>query len=336
MNSKKKKIAICGLGAQGQALLKACYHIADAQVVAASDIKESAVQEALAIAKQSGQSLQTYLSVQELLSCSHEIDLLCVATQSPQHIELTQIALENGAKRVLVEKPLSNRLGEAYSLLKILNGQHDRVLVNHSRRWSKNYQLLKYLLHSESLGRLIGVSVFFGAGGIGALGVHFIDIIRFLFDEEIIEARADFDLPLSENSRGSAYFDPGGRAFLKFNSGAYVFLDFSLAYGTKHKLIVILAENGRIEFDEIAEKIRVIKKGQIKELSFINPDYQNFERAKTVLEGILLNNEFYSTVLDGIASVEVIAALHLSHKELGASVKLPLKVSDRDIELRIT
>lgn len=92
-------------------------------------------------------------SIDELLTIP-EIRLVVVATPNESHYELAHRALVAG-RDVVVDKPLTPTMEEALQLVRFAR-QHKRLLtVYQNRRFDSDFQILRQLIHTGRLGRLI-------------------------------------------------------------------------------------------------------------------------------------------------------------------------------------
>lgn len=119
-------------------------------------------------------------------------DVLVVSTWPDSHAELVDLACEHRVPVVVCEKPLTANLGEARRLVKRVLKTSTKVMVNHERRYARDYRRVSSLIHERTYGRLVTVAakLFMGRGrtpGEVLLwdGTHLIDILRFLCSAEV-------------------------------------------------------------------------------------------------------------------------------------------------------
>jgi scyllo-inositol 2-dehydrogenase (NADP+) len=82
-----------------------------------------------------------------------EIELIVVNTPNQLHFPMTKQALENG-KHVIVEKPFTVTVGEAEELVAIAKKKGLVLGVYHSKRFEPDFQTMKKLIDSGSLGNI--------------------------------------------------------------------------------------------------------------------------------------------------------------------------------------
>lgn len=135
----------------------------------------------------------------ELLA-NPEIDAVIIATPHSQHSGQILQAADAG-KHVFVEKPFTLSAADARQCLDRMADKNLKVGIGHNRRFAPNTQALKQLLDNQTLGELIYIDGMFSAqmagskgqwrdsrqespaGGMTSLGIHIVDMFRFLCGE---------------------------------------------------------------------------------------------------------------------------------------------------------
>src|SRR5690554_6450522 len=95
----------------------------------------------------------SYDTSDELLS-DEEIELVIINTPNNTHFELAKKAILAG-KHVLIEKPMVPTREEASSLFELGRTHQKRVMVYQNRRWDSDFQMLKEVMDSGRLGKII-------------------------------------------------------------------------------------------------------------------------------------------------------------------------------------
>lgn len=148
----------------------------------------------------------------EQLISDPNIDAFIVATHHNTHAPLAKAILEQG-KPVYVEKPLAMSLSEAEALAKLVRERNGLLTIGFNRRCAPAVMELKKILSLSSGPRQylyrINAGVLppdhwaldpeIGGGRLIGEGCHFIDLICYLADSEVIEATGCFlgsDSPL--------------------------------------------------------------------------------------------------------------------------------------------
>ncbi len=127
-----------------------------------------------------------YLNIDELLKVNVP-DILSICSPSKTHFEIALKILQNKVrpKLLLVEKPLCLNSRELQTLLNLSRRSDCTVIVHHKRRTDPAHVKLKEIISSNSLGIILqGHFVYYG--GWLNNGVHFIDLIVFLFGNNFV------------------------------------------------------------------------------------------------------------------------------------------------------
>ena len=150
-----------------------------------------------------------YLTTRELWDQS-AVELVCVATNGPSHAALALEAMEHGATRILVEKPIACSVADAEHLVDRAEQLGVRLAVDQGRRHAPIYRWLRDEIRAKRLGSARSLWVQMPGIGLGVRGIHSIDLIRFLTCAEVRGVSGWVDEPLGENPRGPEFVDPGG------------------------------------------------------------------------------------------------------------------------------
>ncbi|RLM26914.1 oxidoreductase [Brenneria alni] len=133
----------------------------------------------------------------QMLFNDPDIDLIVIPTPNGTHFPLAKQALEAG-KHVVVDKPFTVTLSQAYELGMVAEHTGRLLSVFHNRRWDSDFLTLKQLLHTGSLGDVVYLESHFdrfrpqvrqrwredGSEGSGIwydLGPHLLDQVLQLF-----------------------------------------------------------------------------------------------------------------------------------------------------------
>ncbi len=83
-----------------------------------------------------------------------EIELVIVNTPDPFHFEMVKLALQRG-KHVVVEKPITQKSGEAEVLVELAKEKGLIFTVFQNRRWDGDFRTVQKVLAEKKLGRII-------------------------------------------------------------------------------------------------------------------------------------------------------------------------------------
>lgn len=129
---------------------------------------------------------RVYKDVHDMLK-SNQCDILHIATPSETHLEIIKTALPYEPKVIICEKPLAETGRDALKIAKLSKAGKIKILTNHERRYSKDYQRAGKHIEERTFGSLLSISAQLFMGKNRAVndtllhdGTHLIDIINFL------------------------------------------------------------------------------------------------------------------------------------------------------------
>lgn len=144
-----------------------------------------------------------------LLRCP-EVDAVFICSANFRHAPETILAAGHG-KHVLVEKPMALEVAEAERMIAACREANVRLMVAHMVRLSPVARRMRELIVAGEIGRVTHVRAEFlydgrlshrawltdarvaGGGPVFDVGVHCLDTIRFLLDDEPVDVRAQLD-----------------------------------------------------------------------------------------------------------------------------------------------
>ncbi len=164
-------------------------------------------------------------------------DAVSVCSPNAFHAPQAIAALKAGA-HVLVEKPMAGSVTEARAMIKAARAARRQLMVGHNQRYAPSHLRGKRILKSGHLGRVLGFSTVFAHPGpegwsvdlekchffrkrqtligcLADLGVHKIDLVRWLLDDEIVQVVAMLD----NLSKPSCQVEDTAFAVLRMKSG---------------------------------------------------------------------------------------------------------------------
>jgi predicted dehydrogenase len=118
-------------------------------------------------------------------------DILVIATPQDSHEYYALCAIDHGVPLVICEKPLSENLREAKRIAHFAMRSDTVLMVNHERRYSKDYIGVKRIVEEGKYGKFLSLSARLCMGFSRTVremlfedGTHLVDIIRFLTGAE--------------------------------------------------------------------------------------------------------------------------------------------------------
>ena len=307
------KIAVIGAGHLGKFHLNNWMEIDGVTVVGFCDTDD-----ANAHVVEEKYKIKRYNTAEELLDNCDAVDIVAPTTF---HYELCALALRKG-KHVFVEKPLTNTMEEAKSLLKLAVESNLKFQVGHVERFNpaftalKNYTLEPMFIEVHRLSQFnprgTDVSVILD------LMIHDIDIILHLIKSnvsyisangvsvlsdtpDIANVRIEFDNGCVANLTSSRISMKKMRKMRLFQKDAYIGIDFL------EKKTEIISQNATTDKNVFTFDIDT-GKGK-KTVAIANPLVEDVNAMKEELtafkNSIIHNTDIAVTVLDGFRAMEV-------------------------------
>ncbi len=272
-----------------------------------------------------------YAHWREMLDAEHP-DIVCIATNSPQHAEITIGCAEAGVRAILCEKPIATRLADADKVIEACRSAGTLLSVNHTRRWHPLWRIARDEI--PSLGEVHHVVAQWPSGRLGNIGTHMFDATAFLLDETPVAVSGTLDLSALTDCRGSEYNDPGGWGLVHFSGGTKLFVDAGHSVKAPNTLrivgslgeLTIRKNEARMERDSGATRRLEIPKDRPSALYLAVDD----------LIGCLTHGcKPASTGEDALSALEVVVGFHISNRNQGKLTPLPIEGADRQFEVLI-
>lgn len=154
---KKISIAVIGAGARGRFAYSsyALNNKEEVEIVAIAEPNEE--RRSLFVKEHNIKSEFVFHDWKEMLNEAKLADGIIIANNDEDHFKPTKIALEKGYN-ILLEKPMSNSLKEVIELGELAKKHKDKVfMVCHVLRYTPFFEVLKNIIDSGELGRLVNI-----------------------------------------------------------------------------------------------------------------------------------------------------------------------------------
>ncbi len=265
---RKIKVGVVGVGHLGSKHAKIYKEIEICSLVGVCDIDKASLNEI-------SQSLNIpgYVDYKELLG---KVDAVSIATPTKLHYKIASDFLKHNVS-VLVEKPFTNNLKEADSLIKIAKTNKLTLQVGHIERFNSAFSATLKLIKSPKFIECHRLSPFpnrsLDIGVVLDLMIHDIDIVLGLVNstvkkveavgvpvltkfEDIANARLTFKNGCVANLTASRVSDEIMRKVRIFQEDTYISLDYKDAKASvyKKKGLTIAKENLPIEKEQPLQK----------------------------------------------------------------------------------
>lgn len=234
------RFGIIGCGAIGQRRhIPECFNNPHTHIVALCDVNPDRVEE---VAKKY-EVTSTYTDYRKMLA-GEDLDAVVVGTPNSTHAPMSIAALDAGF-HVLVEKPMAASLKEAKAMIDAAKKNKRFLMIGQNQRLMAPHVKAKQILDKGTLGKPINFQTTFKHGGpdgwsvdggkswffrkkeavmgvCGDLGVHKIDLMRFLLGQEIVAVNGFVDT-LSKTYPGTTKkIDVDDTAFLSVKTSGGV------------------------------------------------------------------------------------------------------------------
>lgn len=226
----------------------------------------------------------------ERLAAHPDVDAVFVVSANSEHCRET-LAAARARKHVLVEKPMALNVQECEQMISACEEAGVRLMVGQMVRLSPLVLRMKQIIRSGQIGSVVAVKTEFvynarvsqrswvydqkiaGGGPLFDIGVHCLDTVRFLLDDEVVsvkshleppptltrtESTASVQLRFSKGTLASifcSYASPVRRSFIEVagSDGLLSAVNFTRS-GMKAPLSIVLkdaSEDGRQTVEEI-------------------------------------------------------------------------------------
>ena len=189
---KKVKIAVVGVGNIGEVHINAYKKVKEAEIYAICDVSEKSLNEIgdrFCIEKR-------YTNIDTMLSELPELDAVDICVWNRDHASFSIKAL-NAGKHVLCEKPMAYSVKEAEQMLEAAKRNNKLLMIGFVKRFSDETKIVKDFVDKDYLGDIYYTKAQYvrrhgnpggwfadkersGGGPVIDLGVHVIDVIRYL------------------------------------------------------------------------------------------------------------------------------------------------------------
>ncbi len=223
MEQKKIKVAVIGVGGISEVHIKGYKALPNVELYAFCDINEKTLK---AKGERHGVT-RLYTDEATMLAELPELDAVSVCTWNAAHAPCTIMAL-NAGKHVLCEKPMALNAQEAQQMLEAAKRNNKLLMIGFVRRFGNDCAVVKdfidagdfgeiyyakatYLRRNGCPGGWFGEKAKSGGGPLIDLGVHVIDLVRYLMGN-----------PQPVSVYGAAFDKLKDRPGIKADAEAYV------------------------------------------------------------------------------------------------------------------
>ncbi|MDQ1913662.1 Gfo/Idh/MocA family oxidoreductase [Paenibacillus sp. GD4] len=315
-----QKVAVVGLNNIGRIHCRSYGEHPDAELKAVCDLDRELADRAAALF-----GAKAYYDVNQMLE-QEEIDLVSVATggvENGSHHHGPAMAAIAAGKSVLVEKPISNDLGEAREMVSFAREKGVRLGCNLNHRFTPMARKAKEWVDAGDLGSLLFVNMKLTIGNaketspwlhMRALHPHSFDVLRY-FAGDVKRVQAFMTKAPGRSMWSTASIN------LEFASGAVGHLVGSYDMDNRHPIEAceVAGHRGRFVLDNVYESLTYYPHGQEELRVYRNPVLGGFpgfdatfrSRIATFIQQLeegVAPDRIEASGADGLAVQEIIEA----------------------------
>ena len=340
---RSTRAAVIGLGRHGMRHLQAYQRLEGVDVVAVCDVRPENVDAAVS----EFPNARGYQDWQQLLAIER-LDVISVVTNGPTHAPITIAAAQAGVGHVLCEKPFATSIADGLRMISACNDHGTRLSVCHGRRWVNSYQQLRDMIASGLIGKVCHFWFTCGGGLFAGNGTHFMDLARMLSGGNPVSVTAMLDNTGTPNPRGAEFEDPGAVAIYHFDNGMRLVIDMFEDLGIPPR-IEIAGSIGRILIDEVDGRWEILARAGADRDKPVGQYWlplvaTPFEREALDMVAILVDGlkellgggKITCAGADGLTTLEMVIGAHVSSRNGGVPIRLPLGPEYHDIDIPLT
>lgn len=312
------RVGVIGLGIHGQRYLRHLTQDVPEACLAAVCRRDPALAERAG----SEWGVPFFTNPAELLE-QPDIDAVAIITPPPTHLSLATAALERG-KPVLLEKPLTQVLDEAYELDRIVQETGTPLFLAQTLRY--NEALLRAKQELESIGPIRSLTASqrlprtdlawqnteatHPLGSILNTGVHLYDLVRWMLDTEFKRVYC-----LSHRVENPFHEDLFKTQATLRDRDTLVALEVAKCTQSRSSSLELVGENGQIWVDYQLDQVVRVEGGQRTVLREPNPEPTLPPMLRDFVRRVRNFEPMPVTVRDGLRTLEVVEACYRSVAE---------------------
>jgi len=253
------KVIVIGAGRMGVRHIQGVLTVDGIQKVTVVDINQAALDSAKANLAESLNFNKCDFTLVSQLNKDNKYDVGIIASTANNREELFDLLVSLGCKNIMVEKPLGQSYQEVTAFDKKVAETNVNCSVNLNMRLYDNFiQLKEDLKNTPQLKGVKTITINTGTIGIGANGIHYLDLLYFILDADEAEIKAaHISDDMIPSGRGGDFGDFGGWSAINLFKNkelvgtALISLSpISTVFGSWE----IVAPHGRIYFNEVEQK----------------------------------------------------------------------------------
>lgn len=280
---------------------------------------------------QQSSGARTYSEWREMLA-EEQLDLVSVASMTPDHAAQTIGCAQAGVRAVYCEKPIASTLSDAARMIATCRETGTILVINHNRRFQPTYRRLSEFIAAGGLGDLVTASLRWGSGRLGNVGTHFIDALRLVTRREVEAVSATLDLAGRPDCRGGEFRDPGGWATLRMQGGLVAMIN-APDYAKDPAEILVSGSLGRAGISGNEIRLEFWDGSRDHWPAIQNGETTMDIAVREIVAALETGSPVGSPGEEALRDLEIILGCHASHARRAEWTDLPLRGADRDLVL---
>lgn len=352
---KKIKVAVIGTGSIANLHISAYLKNENVELYAFCDINE----EVLRRAGQKYGIKRLYTDEEEMLRALPEIDAVSVCTWNSAHAPCTIMALRAG-KHVLCEKPMALNAEEAQTMLDTARKCGKKLMIGFVRRFGNDTAVMQDFIKGGTLGEIYYAKATYlrrngnpggwfgdksrsGGGPLIDLGVHVIDLTRYLMGDpkpvsvygvtfrkignrtELHDSAEYSSISRSENDICDV--EDFTTALVRYDNGAVLSVEASFCLNLKHDVgkVELFGTRGGLSLDPEVE-LYTDNCGYLTNITLDKPTALSFDglfekEINYFVDAVVNDKDLSSIAEDGVTVMKMLDAIYRS-AESGHEVRL--------------
>lgn len=347
---KKLKVAVVGVGNISRMHIQSYKNNANVEVYAFCDINEQTL-------RKKGEEYgvtRLYTDEQKMLDELPEIDIVSVCTWNCAHEKCSIIAL-NAGKDVLCEKPMAMNAQEAEEMIAAAKRNGRKLMIGFVRRFGTDANVLKDFIDNDALGEIYYAKASYlrrngnpggwfgdkkrsGGGPLIDLGVHVIDLTRYLMGNpkpvsvygatfhKLGNRKGIKDKVLSHTSAGKGEDDvcdveDMATALIRYDNGAVLSVEASFSLNLKSETgsVELFGTKGGVKLDPEFELYTQVN-GYLADVSLQTSTEFDFNgifqgEIDYFVNAVMTDKDLSSIAEDGLQLMKILDAIYLSAEQ---------------------
>ncbi len=312
VNQQTVKVGVVGAGVMGTNHARI---FSEMESVVLAGIYDQENSNALLVARKNG--CKAFHSLGELLNS--DLDAVSIAVPTSSHKPVALAAIGKG-KHVLLEKPIAGTIADAEEIIRAARDAKVRLMIGHVERFNPVVNKIKELIAEEDI-----ISISFkrvgplpprikDAGVIIDLGIHDIDLARYLTGEDIEEV-------YSVTSRNVAEYEDSSNILLRTITGKSIQITTNWVTPFKLRQVEVITKKKLLICNLITQLITEYSNYSSKDGSYIVRDImvkydEPLKREfNAFMDSIRNNEDALVTGRDGLESLKI--AVYATEKSMG-------------------